>query len=119
MSIFGDAGTQLWDSVVEVFDFEDEPGKVHLLEQACRVADIIDELDAAANEGPLTVRGSMGQPVISPFISEARSQRSLLHQLLSKLGLPDSDEAQADKADRLSQIRRKAARSGRLSVVVP
>jgi hypothetical protein len=38
------------------FDFSEEPGKVHLLTQACRVADIIAELDDAADEAPLTVR---------------------------------------------------------------
>ena len=61
-----------------MFDFAQEPGKVQILAQACRVADIIGEMDEAADEAPLTVRGSMGQPVISPFIAEARAQRALL-----------------------------------------
>lgn len=37
--------------------------------QACRVADVVAELD----EAPLTVKESMGQQVISPFVSEARA----------------------------------------------
>ena len=34
----GDAGRKLWKSIDAVFDFEEEPGKVHILTQACRVA---------------------------------------------------------------------------------
>jgi hypothetical protein len=97
--------------VVDVFDFAQEPGKVQILAQACRVADIIAEMDEAADEAPLTVRGSMGQPVISPFIAEARAQRALLAQLLGRLGLPDTDEALAEKAAKLSQTRSRAAKS--------
>lgn len=111
------AGKALWKSVHDVFDFTEEPHKVHVLMQACRVADIVAELDEAADEAPLTVKGSMSQQVISPFIAEARVQRALLAQLLGKLGLPDTDEALAEKAERLSQIRRKAAKSARLRAV--
>jgi hypothetical protein len=63
-------------SVTAVFDLESEPHKVHILGQACRVADIIAELDESADAAPLTVKVSMGQPVISRFISEARAQRA-------------------------------------------
>lgn len=113
----GAAGAKLWRSVVEVFDFAEEPGKVALLAQACRVADIVAELDEAADQAPLTVKGSVGQQVISPFIAEARAQRALLAQLLGRLGLPDSDEERDAKAAKLSQTRRKAAKSARLRVI--
>ena len=82
----------------DVFDFTDEPHKVHILTQACRVADVVAELHEAADEAPLTVKGSMGQQAISPFIAEARAQRALLAQLLSRLGLPDTDEESQAKA---------------------
>jgi len=107
----GSAGTKLWRSVTDEFDFTSEPAKVQLLEQASRVADIVAELDEAAAEAPLTVRGSMGQQVISPFIAEARVQRALLAQLLGRLGLPDTDEERDEKAAKLSQTRRRAAKS--------
>jgi hypothetical protein len=68
----GDAGKKLWRSIHDVFDFSEEPGRLQILTQACRVADVIAELDDAADEAPLTVKGSMGQQVISPFIAEAR-----------------------------------------------
>ena len=111
------AGKALWKSVHDVFDFTEEPAKVQILAQACRVADIVAELDEAADEAPLTVKGSMGQQVISPFIAEARAQRALLAQLLGRLGLPDTDEEAAEKAEKLSQTRQKAAKSARLRVV--
>lgn len=104
------AGRGLWRSVHEVFDFSDEPHKVHILKQACRVADIVAELDVAADAAPLTVKGSMGQPVISPFIAEARVQRALLAQLVARLGLPDTDEEAEVKAEKLTRTRRRAAK---------
>jgi hypothetical protein len=114
---FGESGEALWKSIEQVFDFTDEPTKVELLAQACRVADIVAELDAAAIEGPLTVRGSQGQQVISPLIAEARVQRALLATLIGKLKLPETDEAKAERAERLSRVRSAAAKSGRLRVV--
>lgn len=79
------AGKRLWRSITEEFDLENEPHKVQILREAARVADLIAELDDAAAEAPLTVKGSMGQPVISPFISEARVQRGLLAQLIARM----------------------------------
>jgi hypothetical protein len=35
--------------------------------------------------------------VISPFIAEARAQQALLAQLIGMLGLPDTDEFQAEQ----------------------
>ena len=84
--------------------------KGRLLTQARRVADIIAELDDAADEAPLTVKGSQGQPVISPFIAEARVQRALQAQLLGRLGLPDNDEDE-DEASRRSRAGRTAAKA--------
>lgn len=85
-------GRRLWRKIHAVFDLENDPHKVHILTQACRVADIVAELDEAADQAPLTVKGSMGQPVISPFIAEARVQRALLAQLLARLNFEEFRE---------------------------
>ena len=106
----GDAGRKLWRSMHETFDFEEEPHKVQILLQTARVADVIAELDDAADEAPLTVKGSQGQQVISPYIAEARAQRSLMAQLLARLALPDTDEEIEAKAAMLSRTRSKARR---------
>lgn len=86
----GQQGRKLWRKITIEFELESEPDKLELLFQACKTADQIAELDEAAAEAPLTVRGSQGQPVISPFISEARAQRSLLAQLLARLNFADA-----------------------------
>jgi hypothetical protein len=107
------AGKKLWKEINSTFELDEEPHKLHVLTQACRVADIVAELDEAADEGPLTVRGSQGQPVISPLISEARFQRALLAQLLGRLGLPDNDahEAEVERKARRSAAGRTAAKA--------
>jgi hypothetical protein len=86
-------GKRLWRQITAEFDLENDPHKRHILAQACRVVDVIAELDDAGAEAPLTVKGSMQQPVISPFISEARAQRALLAQLLARLNFEGSDGA--------------------------
>ncbi|AWT52585.1 hypothetical protein [Mycolicibacterium smegmatis] len=85
----GPEGRRLWRKITAVFELESDPDKVEILTQACRVSDQIAELDAARVEAPLIVKGSMGQPVISPFISEVRVQRALLAQLLARLNFTE------------------------------
>ena len=84
---------------------------MQVLTQACRVADIIAELDKHAAEAPLTVKGTQGQPVIQPTLSQARFQRALLAQLLGRLGLPDNDEEADDPKTRRRNAARKAAKA--------
>ncbi|BBX04309.1 hypothetical protein BST36_17335 [Mycolicibacterium moriokaense] len=83
-------GRTLWRKITGEFALENDPDKAELLYQACKTADQIAELDEAAAEAPLTVKGSMGQPVISPFIAEARVQRALLAQLLARLNFEEA-----------------------------
>lgn len=85
-------GRSLWRRITSEFDLENDPDKLELLFQACKTADQIAELDEAAAEAPLTVKGSMGQPVISPFIAEARVQRGLLAQLLARMAFEPAGE---------------------------
>ncbi len=84
-------GKSLWRRITGEFNLGSDPDKAELLFQACKVADQIAELDEAAAQAPLTVRGSMGQQVISPFIAEARVQRGLLAQLLSRMNFEQED----------------------------
>ncbi len=78
-------GRSLWRKITAEFDIENDPDRVELLFQACKTVDQIAELDEAAADAPLIAKGSMGQPVISPFIAEARVQRALLGQLLARM----------------------------------
>lgn len=106
------AGLELWERVNTTFDFTDEPGKLAVLEQACRTVDQIEQLEKARRGAELTTRGSMGQQVIHPFIMELRQQRGTLNTLMKSLGLPDSDEEQAERAVRRSRAG-KAGAEGR------
>lgn len=103
------AGLKLWNTITETFNFTDEPGKLALLERASKVADQIDKLEREASQAPMTAKGSMGQLVIHPFIAEIRSQTTVLNTLLKSLGLPETDEEQAERAQRRSAAGRKAA----------
>ncbi|MHC6213874.1 hypothetical protein [Rhodococcus ruber] len=107
----GTEGQKLWRTILEEFDMDNEPGKLRVLQDACRVADTIAELEAGLRGQPLTVKGSQGQSVIHPLIAEARYQRGLLAQLLSKLGLPDADPEVAEQQKRRSEAGRKAAQA--------
>lgn len=88
----GKSGRSLWRRITSEFDLNCDPDRAELLFQACKTADQIAELDEAAAEAPLTVKGSMGQPVISPFISEARVQRGLLAQLLARMNFEVAED---------------------------
>lgn len=99
------------------FDLEAEPHKVEILSHACRVTDRIAELESAQRSEPLTVLGSARQLTIHPLIAEARFQRGLLAQLLSKLGLPDTDEQIEAKREAVSAVRGDAAKVAKFQVV--
>ncbi|UXA20990.1 P27 family phage terminase small subunit [Mycobacterium sp. SMC-4] len=97
---FGPEGKKLWTELTEVFNFTDEPAKLRVLYDACKLADTIKRMDDEAASAPLVVEGSTGQPVIHPCISQANSARSLMATLLGKLGLPDADHSVAEKKAR-------------------
>jgi hypothetical protein len=102
----GLAGEDLWNRLHDQVEFEAH--ELKLVEEACRVADVIAQLEAASEGQSLVVKGSTGQPVISPLISEARFQRGLLANLLTKLKVPLSEDREAELAEGRSQRARKA-----------
>lgn len=108
---FGPAGTRLVETITNTFCFDEEPGKLVILERAARTADTIAALEAEAATQSLTAKGSMGQAVINPLVAEARAQTSLLDRLLKSLGLPESDEESAAKAEQRQRQARKAAQT--------
>lgn len=85
------AGTRLWERVLAAYEMDDYPEKLECLEHACRVADIVAQLERAMAKEPLTVLGSARQKTINPLISEVRFQRGLLVSLLSKLNFADEE----------------------------
>jgi hypothetical protein len=71
---------------------------LRILHDACREADLVDDLEQALVDKPRTVKGSQGQEVIHPIISELRQHRSVLSSLLRALELPSIDRSGVDDA---------------------
>lgn len=81
----GYQGQKLWKSIVNEFDLAVEPHKLRMLFDACKTADLIDQLEKGMAGEPLTVLGSARQRTIHPLVSELRFARGLLAQLLARL----------------------------------
>ena len=105
----GEAGAALWDSVIP--EFELSPTEITILRHACREEDLIDRLHDALADAELTTRGSMGQEVASPFVSELRQHAATQATLLAKLKLPETPAGAARKKAAVSESARKAART--------
>ncbi|SUA04012.1 Uncharacterised protein [Mycolicibacterium fortuitum] len=89
----GYQGKKLWQSVTAEFgDLEEEPDKLRILYDACKTADLVDELEKGRAGEPLMVLGSARQKTISPLISELRYQRGLLAQLIARLNFAPREE---------------------------
>jgi len=97
------AGEALWRAIEDTYELRAD--ELRVLEDACREADLIDTLNIEASVADLVVRGSQGQPVINPLISELRQHRSTLAALLRQLKLPE----EGDTAEARSTSARAAA----------
>ena len=86
----GEAGLGLWRQVVG--DYELAPDELALLAQACRTLDELEAIREALEAGPVTVKGSTGQPKVSGLFAEARAHRLVLAKLLQQLELPADGE---------------------------
>lgn len=111
----GKAGKTLWKGIAGPKKWELRADELRVLEDACREADLVSVLDAglilAISRGDLTVKGSQGQDVINPLISELRQHRATLAGLLRQLKLPDENAAQT--AGALSAQNRANVTQGR------
>lgn len=82
---------KLWDSVIAEFDLDTEPDKLRILFDACKLADVIDQLEKGMAGEPLTVLGSARQLTVHPLISELRFTRAQLASLLGKLNFSEDE----------------------------
>jgi len=107
----GSAGRKLWKSVTDTFDFVDEPHKLELLEKAARTADKIAKFEALTDElgDNLTSKGSAGQLIVHPYVTEIRNQTKLLESLLASMKLPATDEELLAQAEQRSRAGKTAA----------
>lgn len=103
----GPSGTRLWRDVSDAFELRVD--ELRVLEDACREVDLIERMEDALRDAPLTATGSTGQVVASPFLQELRQHRALVARLLASLKLPDEDGRQERDAGERSAHARKAA----------
>jgi hypothetical protein len=87
-------GRALWREVAKTHPLR--PDHRRILTDCCFEVDLIDALQDALKGAPKTVRGSQGQEVIHPLISELRMHRATLNTLLRALQLADSDTSAVD-----------------------
>lgn len=105
----GKRGRALWTSIASKYELR--PDELCTLEDACREADLIERLHAELAESDLTTKGSMGQEVASPYVSEIRQHRTVLTNLLKSLKIPDTPAGAAQKRAAVSDAARSAARA--------
>ncbi|PVZ09061.1 hypothetical protein [Actinomycetospora cinnamomea] len=103
------AGRALWRAVTGTYELR--PDELRTLEDAARECDLIERLEEAQRDAPLTVKGSQGQQVASPFVSELRQHRGVLAGLLRGLHLPDSDSSGGLSTESVSAAARRSARA--------
>lgn len=105
----GDGGGALWDSIAPYYELR--PDEWRILLDACREADLVDRLQEEMLSASLVTRGSMGQEVSSPYVSEIRQHRAVTKMLLAALKIPDSPAGASRKRAVVSEQARAAARS--------
>ncbi|ORB73126.1 hypothetical protein [Mycobacterium scrofulaceum] len=104
----GRAGRAVWRAVWAEFDISRDPGKQALLAEAAAVKDVIEELSEHAAEAPILVKAANGAPAIQPSLQELRMQRQLFQQLITRIGMPDADQADSTHAKRVAAGRKGA-----------
>ena len=106
----GPRGRRLWRQVNG--DSELDPGQVVILEEACRMADRLDELDSIIQgKGVLRLMQFRLEDVLedddekrtvvevkfNSVLAEARQQQNVLKQLIVSLRLPDAEGVRPQK----------------------
>lgn len=105
----GTAGRRLWASITGGWTLDERESA--LLAEACRTADLIDQLEELLHADGLIVAGSNGQPRLSQVVAEVRQQRLTLGRLLDSLSLP-AREHEAPRTSRRQSLRASARWQG-------
>lgn len=103
------AGRALWRDATKDYVFD--PTEIPVLLQMCRISDHLEALESELSTesgdfsaGSALVKGSRGQPVISPILQEIRLQSLALAKLATALELPDPKAKTAARKGRLSSV---------------
>jgi len=102
-------GLKLWRAVLAAHDLQCHD--LRILEDSCHEVDLIDRLSRELADSPSMVKGSMGQLVASPLVSEVRQHRATLNTLLRGLKLPADDSGAVNEARERTEKALTAARA--------
>ncbi len=104
------AGQGLWADVLGDLQegWELDARELHVLGRACRCADELAELEAAVDRDGVTVKGSRGQSVVNPALSEARQLRLTQLRLLGAIEMVDPQAALRSATPAQAQARKAA-----------
>lgn len=105
----GAQGRKLWAAIAAKYDLR--PDEIRILIDVCREADLIERLEVLLRDSDLMVRGSQGQLVASPLVSELRQHRATLTTMLKALHLPESESTTARLKQETSEKARKAIKA--------
>ena len=83
----GERAAQLWTGVTGKYELRVD--ELFILEAACREVDLIDDMVDRQRYEDLIGKGSMGQDVAAPLVSELRQHRATFAALMRQLKLPD------------------------------
>jgi hypothetical protein len=104
-------GAKLWRDIASKYELRAD--ELRILEDACRIADVITALEVAAEDQPLMVPGSHGGKIINPLVAEQKTHRSALQRLLLSLKLPDEGAEAGRNQQRDAAQTRWAAEHGK------
>lgn len=104
-------GRRLWREIVTMYELRAD--ELDTLEDICREADLIVRLEAELDGAELVVKGSQGQDVANPIVSEIRQHRTTKKTLWTSLKLPDEGNATAGNQQREAAQTRWAQTRGK------
>jgi hypothetical protein len=104
-------GKKLWKETTT--NYELRADELDTLEDICREADLIATLEEGLVGAALLLKGSQGQDVVNPLISEIRQHRATKKSLWASLKLPDDASEGASNQQRAAAQTRWASAYGK------
>jgi len=100
------SGRRLWRAVLASYVLSEH--ETSLLVQACRVADVCEDLQLFLDQNGPMISGSSGR--IRPAVAELRQQRITLARLIVALRVPLGDQEEAGSKSGSPRVQRRGVR---------
>ncbi len=110
-----DRAKDFWRSIADNYILR--PDEYEILRAACQELMLIDRMQTKTAESgfKFIVKGSMGQDVANPILTEIRQHRMTLASLLKQMKLPDAATANLIQSDEATAASREAASVARFT----